>query len=289
MAVRGAYRAWFIVPAVAGLLLIWWILSARSGDSLSKPYQGREAAIATLRAPQGGGGDAAARLVERLALLGIDAAVVEASAHRVRLSLHQVADPEDAIRAVVAPDPLSFHVVEDAVEPTDGGAVRPWRTGTSRGDLRARAAGTGAPDSLVPLMECIPGPERRGPPLCAAWLGSPARLTARDVREIHLGADARTEEPLVQVTFTPEGARAFEALTRAAVEKMVAVVALGEVQARPRIEAPSIGDRWSFSTRTGDTTRPVAVQRARRIAEAAKLPMLPRLEIEAVEPAPRAN
>ena len=289
MAVRGAYRAWFIVPAVAGLLLIWSLLSARSGDGVSKPYEGREAATATLRAPEGGGEDAAPRLVERLALLGIGAEVLEASAQRVRLALHRVADPEDAMRAVATSDPLSFHIVEDTGEPTDAGGARPWLTGTSRADLRASTARAGPPPGLVPLIECIPGPQRRGPPLCAAWLGSSARLTARHVREIHLAADPRTEEPLVQVTFTEDGARAFEELTGAAVGKMVAVVALGEVQARPSIEGPNASDRWSFSTRTGDTTRPVAVQRARRIAEAAKLPTLPRLEIEAVEPARRAN
>ena len=298
MAGRGAYRAWFIVPAVGGLLLIWALLSARSGDTLSKPYEGQDAAVVTLRAPEGGGEQAAARLVERLAALGIDAVVAEASADRMRLALRRVADPSEAIRAVATPDPLSFHVVEEvppapeaerAGERASGGDLRPWLTGTSRADVQARAERAGPPHGLAPLIECIPGPDRRGPPLCAAWLASAARMSSRDVQEIHLGADVRTEEPLVHVTFTPAGARAFEALTRAAAGKMVAVLALGEVQARPRIQALNSDGRWTFSTRTGDTTRAVAIQRARRIAEAAKLPILPPLVIEAVRSEPRAN
>jgi preprotein translocase subunit SecD len=114
-------------------------------------------------------------------------------------------------------------------------------------------------------------------------------MSSGDVQEIHLGADVRTEEPLVHVTFTPAGARAFAALTHDAAGKMVAVLALGEVQARPRIQALDSDGRWTFSTRTGDTTRAVAIQRARRIAEAAKLPILPPLVIEAVRSEPRAN
>jgi preprotein translocase subunit SecD len=161
--------------------------------------------------------------------------------------------------------------------------------GGSRADLRAKIERTGAPNGLVPLVECIPGPDRKGPPLCAAWLGSPARITSRGVQEIHLDADPRTEEPLVRVTFTPEGARAFETLTRESAGRMLAVVALGEVQARPAIDGASRDGQWTFSTRTGDTTRPVAIQRARRIAEASKLPPVPPLVIEAVQHGEPAN
>jgi preprotein translocase subunit SecD len=295
---RGAYRAWFIVPAVGGLLLIWALLSARSGDTHSNPYEGSDAAVVTLRAPEGGAEQAAPRLVERLGALGIDAAVAEASADRLRLTLRRVADPTEAIRAAATPDALSFHVVEEvppapeaerSAERSQGADLRPWLTGTARADVRARAERAHPPEGLVPLVECVPGPGRRGPALCAAWLAGPARMSTRHVQEIHLGADARTEEPLVHVIFTADGARAFEALTRAATGKMVAVVALGEVQARPRIQAPNSDGRWTFSTRTGDTTRPVAIQRARRLAEAAKLPALPPLVIEAVHNVPRPN
>jgi preprotein translocase subunit SecD len=291
---RGAYRAWFIIPAVVVLLVIWTILSARSGDSLSKPFEGRDAAVVTLLAPDGGGAAAAPRLVEWLVALGIDSEVVEATNGRIRVALRRVADPAEAIHAVTTPDPLSLHVVlEDAQQaaadgPRAGDAaepahLRPWLMGTSRADLRARIDRAGAPAGLTPLVECIPGPDRKGPPLCAAWLGTAAGITSRDVREIHLGADARTEEPLVHVTFTPEGARAFEALTRGATGKMLAVIALGEIQARARIDVAIPDGKWTFSTRTADTTRPVAVQRAQRIAKAVNLPPLPPLVIETVQ------
>jgi preprotein translocase subunit SecD len=138
------------------------------------------------------------------------------------------------------------------------------------------------------LVECIPAPQPKAPPLCAAWLGRPTSLGAADVREIHLGADRRTEEPLVAITFSEEGARAFEEISRAAAGKMLVVSALGEVQARPTIHGPGDllqGGRWSFSTRTGDTDRPVAIERAERIVAAAKLPRLPGLRIEALEEA----
>jgi preprotein translocase subunit SecD len=291
---RGTSRAWFLVPAVLGLLLVWTIVSVFSGDAPSKSYEGRSAAVVTLSAPRGGGKDAAPKLVERLVALGIDSQVLEAEDDRIRIALRRVADPAEAISAAATPEPLSFYVVDEQARQSVGGAepvdeaadptrVHPWFTGKSRADLRAKVEQTGAPAGLTPLVECIPGPDRKGPPLCAAWLGRATRVGARDVREIHLSADERTEEPLVLVTFTEEGARAFEELTRAATGRMLAVVALGEVQARPRIHSAIQDARWTFSTRTGDTSRPVAIERAKRIAAAVRLPLLPPLLIQEVE------
>jgi len=291
---RGTSRAWFIVPAVLGLLLIWTIISARSSDAPSKSYEGRGTAVVTLSAPRGGGKDAASKLAERLVTLGIDAQVVEAQEGRIRVALRRVADPAEAIAAAATPEPLAFYVVDqEAQHPLEGGEpkgdaseparVQPWLTGTSRADLRAKVERAGAPAGLTPLVECVPGPDRKAPPLCAAWLGSSARLAAQDVREIHLRADERTEEPLVLVTFTDEGARAFEEVTRAATGRLLVVVALGDVQARPRIHSAIQDGRWTFSTRTGDTSRPVAVERARRIAAAVNLPPLSPLVVQGVE------
>lgn len=285
---RVTSRAWFIIPAAFGLLLIWTLISARSSDSGSSSYEGRDAAVVTLVAPNGGGREAAPRVVERLVALGIDAEVVAAAEDRIRIALRRVADPAEAIRAAAAPEPLSLHVVDERAQAPDAQSgdpkrLHPWLTGTSRADLRARIERGGTPPEQVPLVECVPGPDRKGPSLCAAWLGTPARIGSRQIQEVHLSADERTEEPLVQITFTPQGTRAFAELTREAAGKMLVVLALGEVQARPRIDAPIPDGRWTFSTRTGDTSRPVAIQRARRIAAAVKLPSLPPLAVETVE------
>ena len=291
---RGTSRAWFIVPGALALLLIWTIVSRLSGERSSSTYQGRGTAVVTLSAPKGGGKDAAPKLLERLAALGIDAQVREAEDDRILIALRRLADPAEAIAAAAAPDPLSFYVVDETAQqmPEAGPAssassgperVHPWLTGTSRADLHAKVESAGVPQGLTPLMECIPSPERGAPPLCAAWLGRATGLGAREVREVHLRADKRTEEPLVVLTLTEEGARAFEDVTRSAVGKMLAVVALGEVQARPRIQSAIQDGSWTFSTRTGDTTRPVAVERARRIAAASDLPRLPPLVVQAVE------
>jgi preprotein translocase subunit SecD len=293
---RGTSRAWFIVPAVLGLLLIWTIVSALSRDTPSSSHEGRGGAVVTLAAPRGGGKDAAPKLVERLVAMAIDAQVLESDEDRIRIALRRVADPAEAIAAATTPEPLSFYVVDEQAQhpPEQGDAasaegdprrVRPWLTGTSRADLRAKVERAGAPPGLTPLVECIPGPDRKGPPLCAAWLGSATRLTAAEVREIHLRADERTEEPLVLVTFTEEGASAFQEIARAGAGRMLVVVALGEVQARPRIPSEIQDGRWTFSTRTGDTIRPVAVDRARRIAAAANLSPLPPLVVQGMEEA----
>jgi preprotein translocase subunit SecD len=296
---RGTSRAWFIIPAVLALLLIWTIVSALSNKGPSSSYEGRGAAVVTLSAPEGGARDAAPKLLERLVALGVDAQVVEAEEDRIRIALRRVADPSEAIAAATTPEPLSFYVVDEGVQqpqdvPDAASAapaperLHPWLAATSRADLRAKVERAGVPEGLSPLVECIPAPQRKAPPLCAAWLGRPTPLRAADIREIHLGADRRTEEPLVAITFSEEGARAFEEISRAAAGKMLVVSALGEVQARPRIHGPGDlmqGGRWTFSTRTGDTDRPVAIERAQRIAAAAKLPRLPRLEIKALEEA----
>ncbi len=291
-------RAWFVVPAVILLLLGLTLLSLRSGKKLTEPFAGAGSAEVLFRAPSGGGVDAAKHLVNRFALLGIASSVVSAEDRSIRMRLNSVSDPAHAAASVVEPQAVQVRPILDARPLLPAGAPElelpvapgaeklplPFVTAPTRAEVDALVAQRGLPSGMSYAFECIPGPSRGEPGMCAAWLLGPESLEGDHVRAARIGSDRRTEEPLVTFEVDEAGARALEELTTKNLGRQAAVIALGEVRARPLMIEASRGFAWTFSTRTGDTNRRQAVERAERIAAAAELPALPPLVVEKVEP-----
>ncbi|MBX5480514.1 MAG: hypothetical protein IRZ16_01505 [Myxococcaceae bacterium] len=285
-------RAWFIVPAALVLMVVITVWMVQSQTAPHQMYEGEESADVTLVATSGHGVEAATALTARLRAVGMSAQTLEVTEQKIRLRLMRVSEPREAIAALIDPEPLRFQVIAEDQHagdagPGEPGMVVPWLKGTSRADLQEKIRQTPPPRGMVPAIECIRAGDRAGGVLCAAWLTAPpAALGSENVTDVHVGAHERTEEPEVTLKLDAPGARALEALTRMNVGRMIAVVAFGELQARPRIDSPVTGGEWTFSTRTGDTDRRNAILRAERLVAAARAKPLPPLVIESVEPAP---
>lgn len=289
----GISRAWFIAPAALLLLgvLTWW--SAKSQRTISNAFRGTHDAVVTLRVPEGEAEKIADDVVQRFVVMGVDARVLEARGDTLKLRLNRVAEPGSALLGVLSPQPLSFRDIPEAQRldagfaQVDAGVDVPFAIGTSRAEVLASIERAQLRPGGNAVLECMPPQQKGAPTMCAAWLvGEDARIRRAHIQSVDLAADPRTEEPLVKITFTEEGARAFEAFSRAHVGERIAVIALGELQARPRIEAPVTDGVWSISTRTGDTGRSEAVARAQRIDAALELAPLPPLEVQQVEELP---
>ena len=318
----GAPRTWFLIPAAAVLLVVVGVWMARSSPQASRDHSGGEDVRVLLSAPEGGGTEAAKSVIERLVLLGLDGRIVRAEDREIELTVRRVAEAEALIASVVAPEPLTFSLLaepqrapdDDSPEavaarapvpqdpnappplPDEGGAEpdnpRPWAIGAGREATRAKAAPEALQGAEQFALECIPPRPKGTPAPCALWRAEPIpELTARDVSEVKIGAHRRTEEPIVTVTFRPEAKEALRALAARAEGRMIALVAFGELAARPRVKTetnfidPEAGT-LVFSTRTGDTDRRTAQERAVRISTASKLPALPKLEVRSITPAP---
>ncbi|MGA9525995.1 MAG: hypothetical protein WBV82_31340 [Myxococcaceae bacterium] len=290
-------RAWFIIPAVILLLVGMTILSLRTGKKLTEQFAGATSAEVLIRAPSGGGVEAAKQLATRLALLGVNSSVVSADDRSIRLQLKFVSDPGHVAASVVEPQPVRVQPILDArpLLPTDAPELKlpvapgaeklplPFVTASTRAEVEDVVAQRGLPSGMAYALECIPAPRGAEAGMCAAWLLGPETLEGSHVLDAKISSDVRTEEPLVTFTLDEEGARALEELTTKNLGRQAAIIALGEVRARPLMVEPSRGTAWTFSTRTGDTGRRQAVERAERIAAAAKLAVLPPLSVEKVE------
>jgi hypothetical protein len=290
-------RAWFIVPAVLLLLVGLTLLSLRTGKELTEPFAGATSAEVLIRAPSGGGAEAAKQLVVRLALLGVNSTVVSAEDRSIRLHLKYVSDPAHAAASVIEPQAVRVQPILDArpLLPPDAPELKlpvapggeklplPFVTAPTRAEVDAVVAQRGLPSGMAYALECIPAPKRGEAGMCAAWLLGPETLEGSHLTKATISSHTRTEEPLVTFNVDEAGARALEALTTNNLGRQAAVIALGEVRARPLMVEPARGSAWTFSTRTGDTHRRQAVERAERIAAAAELPALPPLTLEKVE------
>jgi hypothetical protein len=287
-------RTWFIIPAAVVLTVVLGVWMARQATPTSRDHAGQDDVLVTLGAPEGGGEAAARALVERLVLLGVEGRVEQASDRELSLRLRRVAEAEELLTSLLDPEPLAFHFIPEPQRAgADAGEVdednpTPWTLGEGRAATRARAE----PAALDPeqrfITECIPPRPKGTPPPCALWkVGPPVALGAADVVDTALGAHRQTEEPMVTLTFRPEAKERLRALREAGPGNMVAVVAFGELAARPRLNEHNLPDledgTWRFSTRTGDTDRRTAVERAQRIGVAARLPRLPPLIVRDVQ------
>lgn len=301
-------RAWFIVPAAIVLLIVVTVWSAKSGTATRALYEGKEDVVVSLGAPTGAGEQAARDLVDRFTSLGIDSQVLEADPQHVKLKLFRISEPKTLVPPVLAQEALVFqviskdqstHLADGGILPPEGGEfdggvslpgehAHPWLIGLSRTQTLTRAEHTPHPPGVVPVLECIPGHEKKDPAQCASWLaGPPLPLTHRNIVSVKLGADKVTEEPLVKLMFDPEGAKVLEQVSREHPGQMLALVAFGELAARPEMNEPITTGGLSFSTRTGDTDRGVAVARADRLEAAARAKPLPPLTIESITVEPR--
>ncbi len=294
-------RSWFLIPAGVVLLVVLGVWMARQVKPASRDHTGEDSVKVVLDAPDGDGVEAAKLLMERLLLLGISAEMVKAEPGSLDLRLRRVREPRALLEAALTAQPLTFYVIpEPQREPqgddADAGKVDPlnpvaWILGQGRAATRALEEPSALSEGESFALECIPPRPRDQPAPCALWrVEGASPLTAEDISEATLTADRRTEEPLITFTFAPGAEARWAALRERAGGQQVAVVAFGEVAARPRVSAdPPEGlgpNQWRFSTRTGDTDRPTAIERAERINAASRLKPLPRLMIREVVEAP---
>lgn len=285
----GTSRIWFIAPAAVLLLIVltWW--SAKSQTAVTNAFHGKQNALVTLRVVGADPQKTGEQIVERMAVMGVDAQVVEARGETLKVVVRRVAEPGTALRDVITPEPLLFFELPEPQalggEAADGGAASvPLVTGTSRQEVLDKVAAMRLPEGTRTVLECMNPRERGAPTLCAAWrLGAQLPVTTAQLTDIVVSADKRTEEPLVSLTFSDEGARALEAFSTAHAGRMLAVVALGELQARPHLVEPIHGGVLAFSTRTADTDRTESVARAQRIDATLDLPRLPEVTVQNVE------
>lgn len=285
----GISRIWFIAPAAVLLMVVltWW--SARTQTAVSNAFTGQKSAVVSLKV-EGDAKEAGRHLAERMAVMGVDAQVVEASGSALKLRIRRVAEPQAAIAGVLTPEPLQLFAMDPVQSTGDsdsGSTVRPLFIGNSRQEVLDKVTAARLPEGTRTALECMTPRERGAPTMCAAWrLGEQLLPDATaQLKDIEVGADVRTEEPLVTMTFNEEGAKALVDFTARNEGKLLAVVALGEVQARPAIDEPLQGGGLRFSTRTDDTDRTEAVARAQRIDATLHLPRLPAMTIEQVEEA----
>lgn len=300
---QGSQRLLFIVPAALVLMVVLAYWSSQSRQAQTSSVGGANTVVASFRVRDGDAAAAGRALQDRLVVYGIDSKVLEASDDRVRLEVRRVAEPEPLLRALLAAEPLQFQFIssdQGAATPatapdgsTAGGDLSPWLAGRSREEVTQQVA-TLRSDSDASsgtardaVLECIPPPDKEEAlALCAAWqVSPPVSIGVADIKEAHIRAHPRTEEPLVSVTFSEEAARKLSRAIADHPEQMLAVVALGELQARPVPQSPTLAENTlTFSTRTGDTHRRAAVERAQRIVAATRLRPLPAVDLESVEP-----
>lgn len=301
----GTSRAWFIVPAAAVLVIVLTVWSTKSQTATHALYEGKDDVIVTLSTTSGSAKDALPAIIDRFVSVGIDAEALDADEHQARIELRRVSEPKETVLGILGTEPLQFQVIasDQSTHLEDGGVLapeggqfdagvnlggehaHPWLLGEGRAKTLERALQTPHPEGEVPVLECIPGEDKSAPVRCAVWRSlPPLPLGVKNVTSTHVGADKITEEPLVRMMFDPAGAKVLEQVSREHAGQMLAVVAFGELAARPELKQPIESGGFEFSTRTGDTDRTESVLRAERIVAAAKATPLPQMKIESIEP-----
>jgi hypothetical protein len=294
---RNTPRAWFLIPAIILLLIGLTVISIRTGPGLSQPFSGSRSAKVELGVPEAPADAVAKQVAARLALLEVDTAVVATREHSAELLVKRVDDPAEAAASVVQPEAVLVRPIVDArphlpmdapelkmpVAPGTEKLPLPFVVAPTRSEVRKVLQARGLPQGLEVALECVGSPSGEESGMCAAWLLGPEQLQGHHVLDATITSHRRTEEPLVTFKVDAEGARILEELTSKNLGRQAAIIALGEVRARPLMTEVSKGDAWTFSTRTGDTNRRQAVERAELIASSARLPPISRVTVDRVE------
>ncbi len=205
----------------------------------------------------------APRLVERLRALHHRAEVAEANGGRISLRVAVVDGDARAVVASLLPrGDFAIYRASDDQEPLmpsngptiEGLAIRvigrPYATvyaGPTEESLAPVVRRSESAPGAVTRIHCS-GSSRHPESRCFALRLEPTpAVTNRHIAS----AEALTQEddgsPYVRVVFTPEGARAFEALTRASVRHLVAIVLDERIHSAPEVLEPITGGAASVS------------------------------------------
>jgi preprotein translocase subunit SecD len=178
----------------------------------------------------------------------------------IQISLPGRSDPEQAKELVGTTAQLEFRVVDDNSRffaehsqqnpPPEGSLISladaegfPALVGPNREALLSYVAGH-VPEGREVLLECIPSPVKKG--VCESYRSFLVEREAPLTGESLTGADvslSQLNEPEVNISFDPAGAREFERLTRENTGRRMAIVLDDYVQSAPRINEPISGGR----------------------------------------------
>lgn len=291
---QGSQRLLFIIPAALVLMVVLTYWSSQSRNAQTSSVGGKNTVLATFGVGSGDALDTARALQSRLGVYGIDSSLNAVDGGQVQLEVRRVAEPEPLLNAILSSEPIQLHFVSrdqggTPVDPPDGsitgGDLSPWLAGRSRREVLERIATLRADaGEAQAVLECIPPPDKdEALALCAAWqVGPPLPIGVADIAAANIRAHPRTEEPLVSLTFSERAAKALSQAIAEHPDQMLAVVALGELQARPVPDETLEANTLTFSTRTGDTHRRAAVERAERIVAATRLQPVTGVTLEGV-------
>ncbi|MFT3808489.1 MAG: hypothetical protein QM698_01080 [Micropepsaceae bacterium] len=89
--------------------------------------------------------------------------------------------------------------------------------------------------------------EMTAPDGAAYWVAPEAVITNADIERAEAALDPASSMPVVHVSFTADGAKAFGAFTRDNVLGLIAIIIDGVVVSAPRINEPILGGRAVIS------------------------------------------
>jgi len=142
--------------------------------------------------------------------------ILQQGDNRILVQLPGVQDPERAKGLIGKTALLEFKLLEDRIDPE-------------------RAAAQGAPEGTEVLYQRRVDRETRREHRIPYVVQSRALLTGADLATARVSIDQTTSEPYVSVELSPEGARAFAAITEANVGRRLAIILDGNVHSAPVI------------------------------------------------------